>query len=336
MEREQGVRGMVERKQRERSGSVGNIEEFLKRKRIGSEEKKREEERDPFHKSKKVQRSPPKLGEGEGEGEGIEEGEKEGKKGEEKVGGMEELKRMMENMWKEQRRSNEEVREGVKMLEERIDEMRKEQMERDMGWKEERKELVKRIEELEEKVGEMERGKGDKRKREKGEEGEVEARVKKMEKEWEMRERKERRKNVVIKGLEVGEEKKREAVEKLLKDIGAEVKVEEIGRVGGGIRKDMWIVKLEKDEQKREVMRKKRELKGRKEKIMEDLTWKERKIKWRLGEIARKERGEGKDVWISYGRMSIDGEWWGWDEEEEVLRNREGKTREGKGQGEVR
>lgn len=39
-------------------------------------------------------------------------------------------------------------------------------------------------------------------------------------------------------------------------------------------------------------------LRGRKERIMEDLTWRERKIRWKLGDIARSEEMEGRRVWI--------------------------------------
>jgi len=53
-------------------------------------------------------------------------------------------------------------------------------------------------------------------------------------------------------------------------------------------------------------MKRKRELKGRKERIMEDWTWKERKMRWRLEEIARREERRGRRVRIGYGRLWID------------------------------
>lgn len=43
-------------------------------------------------------------------------------------------------------------------------------------------------------------------------------------------------------------------------------------------------------------MEKKSKLRGKKEKIMEDWTWKERKMRWKLEEIARVEEGKGKIV----------------------------------------
>lgn len=45
-------------------------------------------------------------------------------------------------------------------------------------------------------------------------------------------------------------------------------------------------------------MRNKKNLKGRKEKIIEDWTWKERKMRSRLEEIAKNEERKGKKVWI--------------------------------------
>lgn len=72
----------------------------------------------------------------------------------------------------------------------------------------------------------------------------------------------------------------------------------------------VW-VKLGNEEQKWEVMEKKKNLRGRRERIGEDLkeTWTERKMMWMLGEITRKEEEKGKRVWIRYGRIKIDNVW---------------------------
>lgn len=61
---------------------------------------------------------------------------------------------------------------------------------------------------------------------------------------------------------------------------------------------------------------------------MEDWTWKERRMRWRLEEIARNEERKGKRVWIGYGRIRIE-EQWRWDEEEKVLRDGKGNVRMG-------
>jgi len=91
---------------------------------------------------------------------------------------------------------------------------------------------------------------------------------------------------------------------------------------------------MSSEEQKKEVLRKKWRLKGRKEIIMEDWTWGERKMRWKLEEIAKKEEKEGRKIWIGYGKIRIGEQWWRWDEREEVLRDGKGNVRRlGQGKG---
>lgn len=78
----------------------------------------------------------------------------------------------------------------------------------------------------------------------------------------------------MIKGIKITERKRKEAVDKLMKEIGAEAKVEKIKTFKRNEEEEtemLW-VKLEKKEQRREVMEKKKRLKGSRKKIMEDLT----------------------------------------------------------------
>ncbi|KMQ84348.1 hypothetical protein RF55_17915 [Lasius niger] len=89
----------------------------------------------------------------------------------------------------------------------------------------------------------------------------------------------------------------------------------------------MVVVTLGSIEQKRQVMGNKKELRGREERIDDDLTWKERKVRWKLREIARKEKGEGRRVRMGNGRLQIDGKWWKWNEEEEVLKSERGEVK---------
>ena len=72
-------------------------------------------------------------------------------------------------------------------------------------------------------------------------------------------------------------------------------------------------------EDKKEIMKNKGKLRGRKEWIGDDLTWKERKMQWRLREIGEEEGRKGKRVRVSYGRIEIEGKMWFWDEQGEVL-----------------
>ena len=150
-----------------------------------------------------------------------------------------------------------------------------------------------------------------------------EGRIRGMERKMEMKEREERRKNVIIKDLRVEAGRRREAVEELLEGIGAKVEIQEVRRIKENIGRgtEMVCVKLGKEEQKKVVIEKKSGLRGRKERIMEDWTWRERKMRWRLEEIARMEEEKGNRVRIGYGRIRINDRWWRWDEVGEVLRD---------------
>jgi len=77
-----------------------------------------------------------------------------------------------------------------------------------------------------------------------------------------------------MKGMEVKEGKRKEAMEEILEIIGAKVEIKEIKRIGEITEKgrgEMLSVKLENEERKWEVMAKKN-LKERKKRIAEDLT----------------------------------------------------------------
>jgi len=126
-----------------------------------------------------------------------------------------------------------------------------------------------------------------------------------------------------------------EEVEELMNRIGVEIKVREVWKIAGEKEKgrEMVGIKVEEGEKRREILKKKKKLRGRKERIMEDWTWKERRMRWRLEEIAREEEGKGRKVRIGYGKIRIEEKWWRWDEEEEVLKDGKGnKIKERKGE----
>lgn len=124
-----------------------------------------------------------------------------------------------------------------------------------MKWtvKEEREELKKDIERIKEKVEELE--KGNKRKmediewRDRKREGSIEGRLKEMERNMERREKEKRTKNIIIKGVEIREGKRRKAVE-ILKILGAKMEIKEIRRIGEMIEKGgkMMLIKLGNEE----------------------------------------------------------------------------------------
>lgn len=91
------------------------------------------------------------------------------------------------------------------------------------------------------------------------------------------------------------EVKRRKAVEKVLEEIEVKAEIVEVWRAerGASEGKEMVGVRLAKKEQKKKVLRKKGALRGRKERISKDSTWKKRKMKWRLKKIAREEERKG-------------------------------------------
>ncbi|KAL6417092.1 hypothetical protein ACFW04_012988 [Cataglyphis niger] len=196
----------------------------------------------------------------------------------------------------------------------------------------------KRIKGLEEKMERL--GNGDTGKREgnmvNGREGSeaIRNKLNEMENRMERREREERRKNVLIKRVEVKEGRRRVAVEELFDSIGIKAEIEEVRKIGGNVEegREMMVIRLKNEDQKREVWNKKKLLKGRKERILEDGTWKKRRMRWSLERIAKEEEKKERKVWIGYGKIRIDEKWWKWDEEEE-LKDGNGNLKKGEGVG---
>jgi len=325
-----GKTGELKNKSRERSGSMGVLD-LWKRKREVAEGLEKvgnrvEGEREQtFKRSKKTPRSPTAQEEVGGEREGFTI--------------MEEMKEWMESCSRNWERMEESLREIARELEG----MRK----REEKWREDRDKMEKRIEELEkkwerglkmedggeglkdieERVNKLEgRGRGD----EGGGEKDLEERVKKVERMWDRRERQERRRNVVVKGYKVDGRGMNIQIKEIFEKIRAEVEIDDIRVVKTGREEwgGMAVVSLRSEEDKKEVMRKKKELRGDKIWIEEDLTWKERQSRWKLKEVARSEERKGARVIIGNNRVMIEGEWWFWDEEKETLRDKLGKKRE--------
>jgi len=139
----------------------------------------------------------------------------------------------------------------------------------------------------------------------------------------ERKERDERRRNIIIKRLkeEEGNEKQLEGV---WKKLGVGVKVEEVKRVRAGGGGGMVIVKIGSEEEKKGIMQNKWRLKGEEVWIEEDLTWEERKVRWKIRQLAIREEAKEKRVRIGQGGLWIEGKWWGWDEEKGELADMKG------------
>lgn len=85
-------------------------------------------------------------------------------------------------------------------------------------------------------------------------------------------------------------------IKKIFKEISAEIKIEEMKRISTGKkdREEIVCVKMENEEDKKQIWDKKRRLKRRKVWIEENLSWKEGKVKRKIGMIAGREKKKGK------------------------------------------
>jgi len=284
-------------KDRERSESIGSLDEIWKRKREEME-KSGEEEEGIFRECKKTPTS---------SGTGTVEGEKE-------WGNL--MKEMKMELRKVVEEIKDEIRDQKKLLQGELEEIRREFREQKEKWRKEGEQLKKGIENLKDRIEELKgenNGKtGDSKGGDRKSERNIENRLKEVKRNMERREKEEKRKNIIIRGVEVREGKRREAVEEILKIVGVKVEIKEVRRVRGINEKEgeMVLVKLGSEEQKGEVIGKKKILKGRKKRISEDLTWRERKARWNLQEIARSEERKGRKVWVRQDRIRIDEQWW--------------------------
>ncbi|XP_066593188.1 golgin subfamily A member 6-like protein 22 [Prorops nasuta] len=296
--------------ERGRAGSTGSIEEYMRGKR-----KDREEEVGEgwvFQKSAKMGRTPEK---------GME-------RGMEKImEALNEIRGKMEG-WKEGKK------EIIRKMEEVRGEMEKDRKE----WRGEIGELKKRMEKMERKEKENgeeeEKGNEERRKEDK----ELEERIRRLEWEKEKKERESRKNNIIIWGIERvegSEGEMRKEVEDLMGIIGIREGVKGIKRVGGigkGGRKGV-IVEIKDREVKKEIMRGKGKLRGRKERIEEDMTWEERRVMEKVKRIAEGERRKGRRVYMGYMKVWIEGEEWRWREDKGELWNGAGKKWEGERKG---
>lgn len=266
-----------------RSFSFCDLQELQKRKRDLMENK---EDVEIFRKSKKTTRSPMK-GEREKE-ETADEEEKE----------KESLREMLK-CWKDE--IMEGIKEQGKMTRYEMEKMRKEIgeiKERVEKWNKEKEEMSDRVEKLEGRIKMLEEQKKVSRGKEEEDGGRenIDNRIKIMERRMEMKEREDRKKNFIIKGLEVKDGKRSEAVEDLLERIGVKVGIKEAKRIGKNLEKEgemVW-VRLENEGQRKEIWERKSILKGRKERLLEDWTWKERQMRWKLVQLAKEEEREGR------------------------------------------
>ena len=134
--------------------------------------------------------------------------------------------------------------------------------------------------------------------------------------------------SIVIRGVVWKEEETgRKVKEFISKNIKTEAEIREAREIKTSRGKEIIIAKLENWKDKREVMRRKRELKTGVY-IEDDLTWKEREMQRKLRERARQKREEEKRAIVKYKGVSIEQKWYEWNEVEESLEERKGERNE--------
>lgn len=164
-------------------------------------------------------------------------------------------------------------------------------------WRKEKESLEKRLTEMENKIKELKVEKEIEREKVEGKQGEIEEKVKIMERRIEKKERKERKRNIVIKGIRKGRKGMETEIKEIIEELGVKAEIETIKEIEGrGEEIKIAILKVRNIEQKKEIIIKRGKMKEKGIKIEDDLTWKERKMKWVLEEIARQERNKGKSV----------------------------------------
>ncbi|CAD6216015.1 GSCOCG00011228001-RA-CDS [Cotesia congregata] len=212
------------------------------------------------------------------------------------------------------------------------EEARKEREEFMKKWEEEKLEMSGRIEKLEKRLEILEqdnRGNpfGEKVEIDSVLDKETERRLNKLEAGAERKEREARRRNVIIKGINMNEgtDWKREVdrVWAKLDVVGGRKSTRRIDRVDKE-GKGMVLVEMEGFEKKREVMLAKNKLKREIIRLEDDLTFEERRIRRIIIEEAIKERATGKSVKVGYMKIWVNGKLRIWDEAEGRWKLQEG------------
>ena len=141
-----------------------------------------------------------------------------------------------------------------------------------------------------------------------------------LERKVERIEKKERKNNIVIKELETDGTNIKEKAEEFLKNqVGVEVGMESVYQVQTQKSNPLIIAKVNNWQEKMLIMKNKKNLKGSKKFIEDDMTSMERETQWKLRQIARENRAMRKTAKVMYQKIIIDGEGWKWNPVDEVL-----------------
>lgn len=152
------------------------------------------------------------------------------------------------------------------------------------------------------------------------------SKMSKQEHEYEMLERRNRKKNIFIRGLRtVGRGIKEEIRDIINEKMGLSMYIRRIRAIGGGL-----VIELESMENKREIMKNKKCLKGWEIWIDDDLTDREKEIQAWLVQLKEEERGHGIEVSLGHQKARVQGVWYMWDEKKGRLEEQENKNFRGR------
>lgn len=180
-------------------------------------------------------------------------------------------------------------------------------------------EIMQQLKDIRKELQEEREAREEERRRWKEEKKEMMERIKRLEMDQERREREKRKRNLVIKGANIGKVNIEEGIEEFAREkLGVEIRVEKAYEIMKGGNKEGIVVTVKEWEMKRNILIKKKNLE-RGIYIDDDLTWREREIQGRLRKMAREEKERGRQVKVGYMKICIEGKWFKWNEREDCL-----------------
>lgn len=127
---------------------------------------------------------------------------------------------------------------------------------------------------------------------------------------WEMKERKSRKKNIFIRGIRTVGKRIINEIKGIVREyMNLEIYISNIRALGGGV-----VVELESFENKVEILKRKRMLKGIDLWLEDDYTAREKQVQEWLEKIAKEEGRNGLETKVGYQKIKVKEEWYKWNE----------------------
>lgn len=151
---------------------------------------------------------------------------------------------------------------------------------------------------------------------------EAQQKMKGFEGKLEQYEKDKKRNNIVIKGLKIHAEDKREIKESVEEFIKQNLKIDAKPKSVHKINNAVCVAECANFEEKIRILENKNKLRQYKDAMIfieNDLTVKEREEQKKIRDIAKQEREKGKNVQIGFNRLTVDGVRWKWNRNKGVL-----------------